>query len=143
MAGGRSLHGKEGVDGSSPSEGLTKFLLISSFCRLGWRQFWASTSTERPPRAGIVSGEALERCWGGGLRALSAASTQRPRRSELDQAARADRYGVTQSPYHPGARAYLERKQAEGKSRREAMRCLKRLLIRVVFNTLKASPALT
>ncbi len=25
-------HGKEGVDGSSPSEGSTKFLLISSFC---------------------------------------------------------------------------------------------------------------
>jgi hypothetical protein len=41
------------------------------------------------------------------------------------------------------ARAYLERKQAEGKSRREAVRCLKRLLIRVVFNTLKASTALT
>ena len=28
------LHGKEGVDGSSPSEGFRKFLLISSFrCR--------------------------------------------------------------------------------------------------------------
>jgi hypothetical protein len=40
-------------------------------------------------------------------------------------------------------RAYLERKQAEGKSRREAIRCLKRLLIRTVFNTLKANPALT
>jgi hypothetical protein len=26
------LHGKEGVDGSSPSEGFTKFLQISSFC---------------------------------------------------------------------------------------------------------------
>jgi hypothetical protein len=38
---------------------------------------------------------------------------------------------------------YLERKQAEGKSRREAIRCLKRQLARVVFNTLKASPALT
>jgi hypothetical protein len=25
-------HGKEGVDGSSPSEGFTKFLLITSFC---------------------------------------------------------------------------------------------------------------
>jgi hypothetical protein len=34
-------------------------------------------------------------------------------------------------------------KKAEGKSRREAIRCLKRLLIRVVFNTLKTSPALT
>ena len=44
---------------------------------------------------------------------------------------------------HPPARAYLERKQTEGKSRREAIRCLKQQLARVVFNTLKASPALT
>jgi hypothetical protein len=49
----------------------------------------------------------------------------------------------TQSRYHPSARAYLERKQAEGKSRREAIRCLKRTLARVVFNTLKTRPALT
>ena len=53
------------------------------------------------------------------------------------------RIAITQARYHPAARAYLERKQAEGKSRREAIRCLKRLLVRVVFNTLKASPALT
>jgi transposase len=53
------------------------------------------------------------------------------------------RIAITQSRYHPAARAYLERKQAEGKTRREAIRCLKRLLARVVFNTLKASPALT
>jgi transposase len=45
--------------------------------------------------------------------------------------------------YHPAARAYLERKRAEGKSRREAIRCLKRQLVRAVINTLKASPALT
>jgi hypothetical protein len=36
-----------------------------------------------------------------------------------------------------------KRKQAEGKSKREAIRCLKRLLARTVFNTLKAGPALT
>jgi transposase len=53
------------------------------------------------------------------------------------------RIAITQARYHPEARAYLERKQGEGKSRREAIRCLKRLLVRVVFNTLKASPALT
>src|SRR6478672_1389762 len=53
------------------------------------------------------------------------------------------RIAITQARYHPQARAYLERKQAEGKSRREAIRCLKRLLVRVVFNTLKTSPALT
>jgi transposase len=53
------------------------------------------------------------------------------------------RMAITQARYHPPACAYLERKRAEGKSRREAIRCLKRLLVRVVFNTLKASPALT
>jgi len=53
------------------------------------------------------------------------------------------RIAITQSRYHPAARAYLERKQAEGKTRREAIRCLKRLLARSVYNALKASPALT
>jgi hypothetical protein len=53
------------------------------------------------------------------------------------------RIAITQARYHPPARDYLERKRAEGKSRREAIRCLKRLLIRIVFNTLKAEPALT
>jgi transposase len=53
------------------------------------------------------------------------------------------RIAITQARHHPPARDYLERKRAEGKSRREALRCLKRLLARVVFNTLKASPALT
>jgi transposase len=53
------------------------------------------------------------------------------------------RIAITQARYHPAARSYLERKRAEGKNRREALRCLKRLLVRVVFNTLKASPALT
>lgn len=53
------------------------------------------------------------------------------------------RIAITQARYHPPARAYPERKRAEGKSRREALRCLKRLLARVVFNTLKTQPALT
>jgi transposase len=53
------------------------------------------------------------------------------------------RIAVTQARMHPPARAYLERKQAEGKSRREAIRCLKRQLARVVCDTLRASPALT
>jgi transposase len=52
------------------------------------------------------------------------------------------RIAITQSRHHHGARAYLERKKAEGKSRREAIRCLKRQLARIVFNTLKTSPAL-
>jgi transposase len=53
------------------------------------------------------------------------------------------RIAITQARYHPAARTYLDRKKAEGKSRREAIRCLKRLLVRVIFNTLKTSPALT
>ena len=53
------------------------------------------------------------------------------------------RIAITQARYHAPAREYLDRKRSEGKSRREALRCLKRLLVRVVFNTLKASPALT
>jgi transposase len=53
------------------------------------------------------------------------------------------RIAITQARIHPGARDYLERKRAEGKSRREAVRCLKRLLVRVIFNTLKTRPALT
>src|SRR6266404_794528 len=53
------------------------------------------------------------------------------------------RIAITQARYHPAARTYLERKQAEGKTRREAIRCLKRLLIRAVYQSLKTSPALT
>jgi transposase len=44
---------------------------------------------------------------------------------------------------HAPARAYLERKQSEGKSRREAIRCLKRQLARTVYTTLKSESALT
>ena len=77
------------------------------------------------------------------------ASSGRTQRHRLDRGGNRQlnaalyRIAITQSRYHPPARDYLERKRAEGKSRREAVRCLKRLLIRVVFNTLKASPALT
>jgi transposase len=53
------------------------------------------------------------------------------------------RIAVTQGRVHAPARAYLERKQKEGKSRREAIRCLKRHLARTVFSTLKVEPALT
>ena len=77
------------------------------------------------------------------------ASSGRVQRHRLDRGGNRQlnaalyRIAITQARYHPAARAYLERKQAEGKSRREAVRCLKRQLARVVFNTLKASPALT
>lgn len=53
------------------------------------------------------------------------------------------RIAVTQGRVHEPARAYLERKQAEGKSRREALRCLKRQLARTVYTTLKSEPSLT
>jgi hypothetical protein len=44
---------------------------------------------------------------------------------------------VVQGRCEPRARAYLERRQAEGKTRREALRCLKRHLVRVVFRLLR------
>jgi transposase len=84
----------------------------------------------------------------GGVAPLEA-SSGRTRRHRLDRGGNRQlncalhRIAVTQARMHPPARAYLERKQAEGKSQREAIRCLKRQLARVVFNTLKASPALT
>src|SRR5215207_4803751 len=77
------------------------------------------------------------------------ASSGRVQRHRLDRGGNRQlncalyRIAITQARIHPAARAYLERKQAEGKSRREAIRCLKRQLARVVFNTLKASPTLT
>jgi transposase len=53
------------------------------------------------------------------------------------------RIAVTQGRVYGPARAYLERKQSEGKSRREALRCLKRQLARTVYTTLKSEPSLT
>jgi transposase len=47
------------------------------------------------------------------------------------------RIALTQARVHPGARAYLAKKRAEGKSTAEALRCLKRLLVRVVWRTLR------
>lgn len=49
------------------------------------------------------------------------------------------RIAVTQSRMHPPAREFLARKQAEGKSTREALRCLKRHLIRRVWLLLNQS----
>ena len=48
------------------------------------------------------------------------------------------RIAVTQARVYPPARAYLERRQAEGKTRREALRCLKRHLARTVYRALRA-----
>ena len=47
---------------------------------------------------------------------------------------------IVQGRWDPRARAYLERRQAKGKSRREALRALKRHLARVVFRLLRGDP---
>ena len=84
----------------------------------------------------------------GGVAPLEA-SSGRTRRHRLDRGGNRQlnaalyRIAITQARYHAPAREYLDRKRGEGKSKREALRCLKRLLARTVFNTLKASPALT
>jgi transposase len=44
---------------------------------------------------------------------------------------------LTQSWYHPPAKTYIARKRAEGKTSREAIRCLKRQLVRQVFRLLQ------
>jgi transposase len=49
------------------------------------------------------------------------------------------RIAVTQGRVHPPARHYLARKQSEGKSRMEALRCLKRQLTRTVWQALRAA----
>jgi transposase len=77
------------------------------------------------------------------------ASSGKHRRHRLDRGGNRQlncalhRIAVTQGRVHRPARAYLERKQNEGKSRREAIRCLKRQLARTVYTTLKAESALT
>ncbi|HEY7691811.1 MAG TPA: transposase [Gaiellaceae bacterium] len=84
----------------------------------------------------------------GGIAPLEA-SSGRTQRHRLDRGGNRQlnaalyRIAITQARCYAPAREYLERKRSEGKSRREALRCLKRLLVHVVFNTLKASPALT
>lgn len=48
---------------------------------------------------------------------------------------------LTQISHDPRARAYLERKRMAGKSHKDAMRCLKRHLARVVYKRLVADQA--
>src|SRR5262245_39640577 len=66
----------------------------------------------------------------GGVAPLEA-SSGRVQRHRLDRGGNRQlnaalyRIAITQARYHPPACAYLERKKAEGKSRREAIRCLK------------------
>lgn len=44
---------------------------------------------------------------------------------------------LTQARVHPPARAYIAKKRAEGKTTKEAFRCLKRHLVRVVWRALQ------
>ena len=46
------------------------------------------------------------------------------------------RIAITQARVHPPARDYLERRMAEGKTDREARRCLKRHLVNVIFRAM-------
>jgi transposase len=77
------------------------------------------------------------------------ASSGKKRRHRLDRGGNRQlncalhRIAITQGRVHAPARAYLERKQNEGKSRREAIRCLKRQLARTVYTTLKSESPLT
>jgi transposase len=77
-----------------------------------------------------------------GAAPLEASSGQR-RRHRLNRSGNRQlnvalhRIAVTQGRSHPPARAYLARKEAEGRSRREALRCLKRQLVRTVYRTLR------
>lgn len=48
------------------------------------------------------------------------------------------RIAFTQARCHPAARTYIARKRAEGKSSREALRCLKRQLVRTIWKELPA-----
>jgi transposase len=50
------------------------------------------------------------------------------------------RIAVTQARIHPEARTYLDRKRAQGHSTREALRCLKRHLVRRTWQLLRSRP---
>jgi transposase len=50
------------------------------------------------------------------------------------------RIAITQLRVHPPARHYITRRLSEGKTKREALRCLKRHLVRTVFNTMTPTP---
>lgn len=51
------------------------------------------------------------------------------------------RIAVVQRRHHPQARHYIDRRLSEGKSKREALRSLKRHLTRRVYRTLQPAPA--
>src|SRR4051812_18580058 len=76
------------------------------------------------------------------------ASSGRTQRHRLDPRGKRQlnrglhRLALTKGRLDPETAAYLERKQAEGKSRREALRCLKRHLARRVWRLLQPTAAI-
>jgi transposase len=74
------------------------------------------------------------------------ASSGRQRRHRLNRTGNRQlncavhRIAVTQARSHPPAKQLIARKRSEGKEKREALRSLKRHLIRVIFRTLTAHP---
>ena len=77
------------------------------------------------------------------------ASSGRTQRHRLDHGGNRQincalhRLAVTKGRLDPESAAYLARRQAEGKTRREAIRCLKRHLARRVWHLLQPDPATT
>ena len=77
------------------------------------------------------------------------ASSGRTQRHRLDHGGNRQlncalhRLAVTKGRLDPETAAYLARKQAEGKTRRDAIRCLKRHLARRVWHLLQPDPATT
>jgi transposase len=72
----------------------------------------------------------------------SSGQTQRyrlNRRGNRQLNAALHRMAITQMRTHEPAKAFLARKRAEGKSKREALRCLKRHLARTVWRALRAA----
>ena len=74
------------------------------------------------------------------------ASSGRSDRHRLDRGgnrqinAALHRIAITRARCHPETRDYLTRKRAEGKSTREAIRCLKRHLTRRIWHLLQPTP---
>ena len=72
------------------------------------------------------------------------ASSGRTQRHRLDRGgnrqinAAIHRIAVTRARCEPRTRAYIERKKAEGKTIRDAIRCLKRHIIREIWQLLRA-----
>jgi hypothetical protein len=48
---------------------------------------------------------------------------------------------ISRLRYCPDTRAYVERRQADGVSKREAIRCVKRYVARQTFHTIRADLA--